>query len=49
MVVGYKRLVDLIIIKGVLDVAFKKKGLKWTSGKVQKQAAPPLRKPDASG
>ena len=39
MVVGYKHLVDLIILKGVLDVAFKRKGLRWTSGKTQGVAA----------
>jgi hypothetical protein len=33
MVIGYKHLVDLIIIKGVLDVAFKRKNLGWTSAK----------------
>jgi cellulose synthase/poly-beta-1,6-N-acetylglucosamine synthase-like glycosyltransferase len=40
MVIGYKHLVDLIIIKGVLDVAFRRKGLKWTSSKVQGAGAP---------
>jgi cellulose synthase/poly-beta-1,6-N-acetylglucosamine synthase-like glycosyltransferase len=35
MVIGYKHLVDLIIIKGVLDVAFRRKNLKWTSAKVE--------------
>ncbi|HKU49468.1 MAG TPA: glycosyltransferase family 2 protein [Nitrososphaera sp.] len=37
MVVGYKHLVDLIIIKGVLDVAFGRKRLGWTSGKIQER------------
>lgn len=35
MVIGYKQLVDLIILKGVLDVAFRRNGsLKWTSAKI---------------
>jgi hypothetical protein len=34
MVVGYKHLIDLIILKGVLDVAFREKSLTWTSAKV---------------
>ncbi|MCI0558203.1 MAG: glycosyltransferase, partial [Nitrososphaera sp.] len=33
MVVGYKHLVDLMIIKGVLDVVLRRRGLKWTSAK----------------
>jgi hypothetical protein len=27
-------LVDIIIIKGILDVAFRRKELKWTSAKI---------------
>jgi biofilm PGA synthesis N-glycosyltransferase PgaC len=42
MVVGYKHLVDLIIIKGVLDVAFRRKNLKWTSAKIEEGAEAPL-------
>lgn len=42
MVIGYKHLVDLIIIKGVLDVAFRRKGLKWTSAKIEEGADAPL-------
>ncbi|HEY7733721.1 MAG TPA: glycosyltransferase [Nitrososphaera sp.] len=35
MVVGYKHLVDFIILKGVLDVIFGRNGgLKWTSSKI---------------
>jgi cellulose synthase/poly-beta-1,6-N-acetylglucosamine synthase-like glycosyltransferase len=45
MVIGYKHLVDLIIIKGVLDVAFRKKNLKWTSAKVEGAKTPLEKKP----
>jgi hypothetical protein len=35
MVIGYKHLVDFIILKGVLDVVFRGNGgLKWTSSKI---------------
>jgi cellulose synthase/poly-beta-1,6-N-acetylglucosamine synthase-like glycosyltransferase len=44
LVVGYKHLVDLIIIKGVLDVAFRRKGLQWNHAKVQKGAEAPIQK-----
>jgi cellulose synthase/poly-beta-1,6-N-acetylglucosamine synthase-like glycosyltransferase len=44
LVVGYKHLVDLMIIKGVLDVAFRRKGLKWTSSKVHEDMDAPLQK-----
>lgn len=44
LVIGYKHLVDLIIVKGILDVAFRRKGLKWTSAKVQRGAGAPLQK-----
>ncbi|HEY8140075.1 MAG TPA: glycosyltransferase family 2 protein [Nitrososphaera sp.] len=38
MVIGYKHLVDFIILKGVLDVIFRGNGvLKWTSSKVPAQ------------
>ena len=33
MVVGYKHLIDIFIIKSVLDVLFRK-NLKWTSDKI---------------
>lgn len=44
MVVGYKHLIDIMIIKGVLDVAFRSKSLKWTSAKVPEKREPELRK-----
>jgi cellulose synthase/poly-beta-1,6-N-acetylglucosamine synthase-like glycosyltransferase len=38
MVIGYKHLVDFIILKGVLDVIFRGNGgLKWTSSKIPVQ------------
>ncbi len=44
MVVGYKHLVDLIIIKGVLDVAFRRKNLRWNSAKIEESAEAPVQK-----
>ncbi len=44
MVIGYKHLVDLMIIKGVLDVTFRAKDLKWTSAKVSGRAGSAVQK-----